>query len=62
MRLQKRAIRECEPMWLVGLHNTAADAKWRGRKAWSSDQGVVGPSGLAVFDLRRIHVGRAITR
>lgn len=59
LRLQKRAIHEGEPTWFVGLHAGATSANARARTPWTSDHGVVTPSGLAVFDLRKIRFGRA---
>lgn len=59
LRLQKRAIHEGEPIWFVGLHAGTAGANAPARKPWASDYGVVTPSGLAVFDLRKIRFGRA---
>lgn len=59
LRLQTRAISENEPMWFVGLDARAAGAQKQAMKPWTSDSGVVTPSGLAVFDLRKIQIGRA---
>lgn len=62
LRLQKRAIHEGEAIWFVGLHAGSAGKTAHARKPWTSDHGVVTPSGLAVFDLRKVRFGRARER
>lgn len=57
-RIQKRAILDGEPIWFVGLHAGAVSANSPSRLPWTSDHGVVTPSGLAVFDIRMIKFGR----